>query len=314
MAMAEEVKKKRKPRNEINLRAFGKVNLGLDVIRKREDGFHDLDMIMQTVGIFDRINIKISDEPGVRLTTNAGFLPVDDNNLIVKAAKFIIDEYDIKKGVDIYLGKKLPVAAGMAGGSSDCAAVLVGMNKLFNLRIPMKKLMVIGERFGSDVPYCLMRGTARAQGKGEALTSLKAAPDCHVVITRMAFGVSTKFVYENLVLDDSIVHPDIEGMVDAIEKGDLKGVTDRMGNVLESVTIKKYPQIEEVKNIMRDNGALNAMMSGSGPTVFGIFDDKEKAQQAVLVLKDNASVKRCYLTYFFNNTERKDKKDGATTN
>ncbi len=314
MAMAEEVKKKRKPRNEINLRAFGKVNLGLDVIRKREDGFHDLDMIMQTVGIFDRINIKISDEPGVRLTTNAGFLPVDDNNLIVKAAKFIIDEYDIKKGVDIYLGKKLPVAAGMAGGSSDCAAVLVGMNKLFNLRISMKKLMVIGETFGSDVPYCLMRGTARARGKGEVLTSLKAAPQCYVVITRMAFGVSTKFVYENLVLDDSVVHPDIEGMVDAIENGDLKGITDRMGNVLESVTIKKYPQIEEVKNIMRDNGALNAMMSGSGPTVFGIFDDKEKAQQAVSVLKDNASVKRCYLTYFFNNTERKDKKDGATTN
>lgn len=292
-------------KNEIHLKAYAKINLGLDVVRRRDDGYHEVRMIMQTVGIFDRVDIRISDEAGVRLTTNVRFLPVDGNNLIVKAAKMLMEEFNIEKGVDIYLEKFIPIAAGMAGGSADCAAALVGINRLFNLGLRQEELMTRGAKLGADVPYCIMRGTALAEGIGEILTPLKAAPDCHVVVAKPVISVSTKHVYERLTLDDNTHHPDIDGMIDAINAGDLKGITDRMENVLETVTIEEYPQINDIKSIMKEHGAMNSLMSGSGPTVFGIFDDVERAQAAMLLLRKDEHVRRCFLTGFYHRYNRR---------
>lgn len=291
--------------NEIHLKAYAKINLGLDVVRRRDDGYHEVKMIMQTVGIFDRVIIKVSDEPGVRMTTNVKYLPTDENNLVVKAAKLLMDEFHIEKGVDIYLEKFIPVAAGMAGGSSDCAATLVGINRLFSMGLRMKELMERGKRLGADVPYCVMRGTALSEGIGEILTPLKPAPDCFVLIAKPVISVSTKYVYENLVLDENTIHPDIDGMVEAINEGNLKGITDRMANVLETVTAKEYPQIEQIKNIMRENGAIEALMSGSGPTVFGIYDSKEKAEETLKLLRLNPDVKKSYVTQFYHRKNKR---------
>lgn len=296
-------------KNDIHLKAYAKINLGLDVVRKREDGYHEVRMIMQTIGIFDRVVINKSETPGIRMTTNTRFLPTDENNLVVRAAKMIMDEFNIDKGVDIYLEKFIPVAAGMAGGSSDCAATLVGMNILFSLGLRNRELMERGKKLGADVPYCILRGTALSEGIGEILTPLKSAPQCYVVVAKPTVSVSTKYVYENLVLDENTFHPDIDGMRKAIENKDLKGITDRMGNVLETVTVKQYPQIERIKNVMKENGALNSLMSGSGPTVFGIFDDEEKAKKTLELMRNDKEVRKSYLTGFYNRTDKRKKRN-----
>ena len=262
----------------MKLRALAKINLGLDVTGKREDGYHEVRMVMQTIQMYDQLEIKESKEPGIRLTTNLPFLPCNDGNLVYKAAKILMDEFDIRQGVDMNLTKFIPVAAGMAGGSSDAAAALVGINRMFQLGLTKRQLMERGVQIGADVPYCVMRGTALAEGIGEKLTSLPGVPMCYVLIGKPGINVSTKFVYGNLHLDEVTDHPDIDGMVQAIRNHDLYGITDRMGNVLESVTCPAYPVIDEIKAQMMKNGAVNAMMSGSGPTVFGIFDDPDKAE------------------------------------
>lgn len=294
----------KKLKNEITLKAYAKINLALDVLRRRPDGYHEVKMIMQSVGMYDVLKIKKSGEKGIRLTSNAQYIPLDEGNLVYKAAKLLMDEFGIEDGVDIYLEKFIPVAAGMAGGSTDCAAALVGINKIFGLGLSREELMTRGATLGADVPYCVLRGTALSEGIGEILTPLKPAPKCHVVIAKPTIGVSTKYVYEHLVLDENTHHPDIDGMIDAINDNDLTGVTDRMENVLETVTISEYPQIENIKNIMKENGALNALMSGSGPTVFGIYDDKEKALDTIEILKSNKDVRRCYLTRFFHRYDK----------
>lgn len=285
----------------MKLRAFAKVNLGLDVIRRREDGYHEVRMIMQTIQMYDQLEMEKVPTPGIHLTTNLSYIPVNENNLVYKAAKLLMDKYDIKEGVKIHLNKFIPVAAGMAGGSSDAAATLVGMNKLFRLGLSMKDLMEEGVKIGADVPYCVMRGTALAEGIGEKLTALPPMPECYILIGKPGISVSTKFVYTNLKINEQTQHPDITGMVEALQNGDLYGITDRMGNVLESVTIPAYPVIEEIKEHMKANGAVNAMMSGSGPTVFGIFDDKEKAEAACQKLKTSGLTKQTFLTTVFNN-------------
>ena len=280
----------------MRLRALAKINLGLDILRKREDGYHEVRMIMQTIQMYDVLEMKRVRKPGISLSVNYSYIPNDERNLVYKAAKLLMDEFQVKGGVDIHLEKFIPVAAGMAGGSSDAAAALVGINRMFQLGLTKRQLMERGVQIGADVPYCVMRGTALAEGIGEKLTSLPGVPMCYVLIGKPGINVSTKFVYGNLHLDEVTDHPDIDGMVQAIRNHDLYGITDRMGNVLESVTCPAYPVIDELKAQMMKNGAVNAMMSGSGPTVFGIFDDPDKAEFARDQLKISGLSKQTFLT------------------
>lgn len=285
----------------MKLRAYAKINLGLDVLRRREDGYHDVKMIMQTIQMYDMLEMEKSEQPGIHLTTNLSYIPVNENNLVYKAVKLLMDQYRIEEGITISLNKFIPVAAGMAGGSSDAAAALVGVNRMFQLGLTRQQLMELGVKIGADVPYCVMRGTALAEGIGEKLTALPPMPQCYVLIGKPGISVSTKFVYTNLNLGPDTHHPDIDGMIQALQDGDLYGITDRMENVLESVTIPAYPVIETIKDHMKVHGAVNAMMSGSGPTVFGIFDDKEKAEYACEKLRESMLTKQTFLTTVFNN-------------
>ena len=271
----------------MRLRAFAKINLGLDILRKREDGYHEVRMIMQTIQMYDVLEMKKVKKPGISLSVNYPYIPSDERNLVYKAAKLLMDEFQVKEGVDIRLEKFIPVAAGMAGGSSDAAAAMVGINHLFKLGLSEKDLMDRAVNIGADVPYCIMRGTALAEGIGEKLTRIAQVPDCYVLIGKPGIGVSTKTAYESLQLDKIQSHPDIDGMIRDIENGNLLAMTDKMGNVFESGIIGKYPVIGEIKDLMEANGALKAMMSGSGPTVFGIFDDREKMEAAAAVLRQS---------------------------
>ena len=285
----------------MRLQAFAKINLGLDVLGKREDGYHEVRMIMQTIRMYDQLDMRKSVEPGIHLTTNKKYIPVDENNLVWRAAKLMMDTCGIMEGVSIHLHKVIPVAAGMAGGSSDAAATLVGMNRLFHCGLSKEKLMELGVQIGADVPYCVLRGTALAEGIGEKLTVLPPMPDCWILIGKPGISVSTKYVYTTLDLNTDTVHPDIDGMKNALEDGNLYGITERMGNVLQDVTIPAYPEVERIKEQMKALGAVNAMMSGSGPTVFGIFDNEEKAQKACQKLRESGSCQQVFLTVPFNN-------------
>ena len=281
---------------EVQLRAMAKINLGLDVIRKREDGYHDLRMIMQTVRLHDQIRLEATDNPGIRMETNLGFLPVDENNLAWKAASLLMEEFRIRKGLFIRLDKRIPVAAGLAGGSSDAAAVLVGVSHLFQLKLSMKELMKRGKCLGADVPYCVMRGTALAEGIGEILTPLPAMPDCYILLAKPSEHISTRYVYTNLRAGELKDHPDIDGQLQAIREGNLKLLAEKMGNVLETVTIPACPLIEQIKTDMRIGGALGSMMSGSGPTVFGLFETYEAAQETLHILREKYHLKALYIT------------------
>ena len=285
----------------MRLQAFAKINLGLDVLGKREDGYHEVRMIMQTIRMYDQLDMRKSVEPGIHLTTNKKYIPVDENNLVWRAAKLMMDTCGIMEGVSIHLHKVIPVAAGMAGGSSDAAATLVGMNRLFHCGLSKEKLMELGVQIGADVPDCVLRGTALAEGIGEKLTVLPPMPDCWILIGKPGISVSTKYVYTTLDLNTDTVHPDIDGMKKALEDGNLYGITERMGNVLQEVTIPAYPEVERIKEQMKALGAVNAMMSGSGPTVFGIFDNEEKAQKACQKLRESGSCQQVFLTVPFNN-------------
>lgn len=285
---------------ELNLRAYAKVNLGLDVVRKREDGYHEVSMIMQTVKLFDRLHFEKQQEDTIELTTNLKFLPVDENNLVYKVVRQLKEEFQIKEGIRIHLDKHIPVAAGMAGGSSDCAAALFGMNRMFGLNLSRKELMERGVKLGADVPYCIMRGTALSEGIGEILTPLPPMPDCYIVIAKPPISVSTKYVYEHLDLPNLEHHPNISAMVEALKNHDLKGITATMENVLETVTIHEYPVIKDIKTMMLEAGAENALMSGSGPTVFGIFTDKELAVKANDTIYQSGLAKQVYTVEPYN--------------
>lgn len=296
----------------LELKAYGKINLGLDVVRRREDGYHEVRMIMQTVRVYDAIELNRTEEEGIRLSTNLYYLPDNENNLGYRAAKLLMDEFGIRDGVEIKMKKFIPVAAGMAGGSSDAAAVLFGLNKMFGLGLSKKELMERGVRLGADVPYCIMRGTALSEGIGEILTPLSPMPQCRVLIAKPAVSVSTKHVYESLNLPSlgAEAHPDIDAMRAAIEKKDLSGVVSQLGNVLETVTIPENPVIQTLKDKMMEMGADGSLMSGSGPTVFGLFTNQTAAQAAYEELRYGSSqdlAKQVYLTSFYN---RKGHADG----
>ena len=287
--------------DKIELKAYGKINIGLDVIRKREDGYHDLDMIMQTVGVYD--DVIISREDGtqtyeIEVSTDADILPNDKGNLAFMAAKVLMEAYDIKSKVKIHINKRIPIAGGMAGGSADCAAVLRGVNKLFQVGLTDEQLQEYGVKLGADVPYCIVGGTKRAQGIGEILTDLPTPPKCYVIIAKPDAFVSTKFVYSHIRPAQIENHPDIDGIIESIKAGDLYGMCEKIANVMEDVTIPEYPIIQKVKDILKSNGAVNALMSGSGPTVFGIYDDEEKAKQSMDALSGKEFVSQLYLTKF----------------
>ena len=287
--------------NDISLKALAKINLGLDVVRRREDGYHEVRMIMQTIQLYDRLDIKRTQEPGIQIQTNLSFLPVNENNLIYKAAKLLMDEFSITDGVSVKLDKRIPVAAGMAGGITDAAAMLIGVNRLFSLGLTKRQLMERGVQIGADVPYCIMRGTALAEGIGEALSPLPPMVKCPVLIAKPSISVSTKFVYQNLKLDDTTIHPDIDRLIDDIKAKNLHDIAAHMGNVLETVTIPNYPVIDEIKKHMLSNGAVGAMMSGSGPTVFGLFDDEDTAKKAYKAMRSSHLARQVYLTSVYNN-------------
>lgn len=286
--------------DKLELKALGKINLGLDILGRRPNGYHDVRMVMQTVMLYDDVTLEKKEEAGIELETNLSFLPVDSGNIAYKAAKLLIDEFKIPGGIKIKLEKHIPVAAGMAGGSTNAAAVLYGMNKMYELGLSMEELMERGVKLGADVPYCIMRGTVLAEGIGEILTPLAPLPKCYVLIAKPPLSASTKVIYEKYDSKEDIVHPDIDAIIDGLQNDDIKKVAENMGNVLEQVMIPDYPVLAEIKDVMKENGALGAMMSGSGPTVFGIFDDRKLAKEAAAKIEEKELAKQLYVTVAHN--------------
>lgn len=284
----------------ISRKAYAKINLGLDVVRRLPNGYHEVRMIMQNVGIYDVLTFAKAEE-GITLQVDNQEVPADGNNLICKAAKLLMETAGIQGGVRITLEKNIPIAAGMAGGSTDAAAAFSGINELYEIGYDIEQLKALGVKIGADVPYCIQGGTALAEGIGEVLSEIPAPPACHLLIAKPDINVSTKFVYENLRANELEYHPDIDGMLKALDAGDLKGITDRLGNVLETVTVPTYPIIQEIKNLMLAAGAENALMSGSGPTVFGMFTDKEQAEAASAEIRKAELAKQVFVTGFVNN-------------
>lgn len=279
-------------------KAYAKVNLALDVLRRREDGYHDVKMIMQNLDIYDELEFTMipGEEINISLEANRPDIPTDERNLIYKAIKMMFDEYNLTGNVHVKLIKNIPVEAGMAGGSTDCAAALHGINELFELNLSLDELMKIGVRIGADVPYCVMAKTALSEGIGEILTPVKSLLGCYVLVVKPPVNVSTKMVYTNLKANELERHPDVDGMIEALEAEDLEGVASRMENVLETVTAVLYPEIEVIKKEMKDCGALNSIMSGSGPTVFGVFLSREKADKAAETIRSKKLSNEIFVT------------------
>ena len=290
---------------ERNYRARAKINLALDVCRRLENGYHEVKMVMQTVDLYDDLEFKLRNDPDIILSVDSkDYLGDLENNLIFRAAKLMKQQYNIQHGVEIRLRKNIPVAAGMAGGSTDAAATMLAMNALYELGLSKEQLMEQAVRLGADIPFCIMGGTALAEGIGEKLSPLAAPPKAALLIVKPPVMVSTQWVYQHLQLNTIEHHPDIDGMVDALEREDLKGVTDRMENVMETVTEKAYPVITDIKKMMLGNGAMNALMSGSGPSIFGVFMEEDTARAAGVSIDQTLKIKgikaQINVTGFYN--------------
>lgn len=291
--------------DKLNYKARAKINLGLDVCRRLENGYHEVKMVMQTVDIYDELEFKKRNDPDIILSVNSrDYLGDLENNLIFKAAKLMKEWYNISQGIEIKLKKNIPVAAGMAGGSTDAAATMLAINEMFELGLCKEELMERAVTLGADIPFCILGGTALAQGIGEKLISLPAPPKASLLVVKPPIMVPTKWVYENLHLDELEKHPDIDGMIDALKEGNLRGITERMENVMESVTEQAYPIITDIKKMMLGNGALNAVMSGSGPSIFGVFLDEETANTAAVYIDQTLKTKeieaQVMVTEFYN--------------
>ncbi|MDF2787209.1 MAG: ipk [Neobacillus sp.] len=251
------------------VKAPAKINLSLDVLYKRPDGFHEVEMIMTTIDLADRVELTLLEQDKIHILSHNRYVPDDQRNLAFQAAQLLKDRYQVKKGVQITIEKTIPVAAGLAGGSSDAAATLRGLNKLWGLGLTLDELAMIGSEIGSDVSFCVYGGTALAKGRGEMITDLPAPPTCWVILAKPFIGVSTAEVYRRLDLN-GMKHPKIDEMVKAIENNDYQSVCENVGNVLEDVTLKLHPEVAQIKEQMKRFGADAVLMSGSGPTVFGI--------------------------------------------
>lgn len=284
-------------------KAYAKINLGLDVIRRRPDGYHEVKMIMQTVDLYDVLLVSKKEEDTITISTQNEELPVNEDNLIYKAVKLMKEVYGFPGGVHVELVKNIPIAAGMAGGSTDAAAAMRAINKLFELNRPLKELETHAVKIGADVPYCIQGGTVLSEGIGELLTDLPDAPQCILLIAKPDIMVSTKYVYENLNLPGITKHPDIDAMVKAIKEGDSQAMLEPMDNVLATVTEEKYSIIKEIKQTMIRNGAIKAMMSGSGPTVFGIFETMVQAATAFDSIKEKGMAREIFISKFVNPQE-----------
>lgn len=283
--------------DEIVLQAYAKINPALDVLYRRPDGYHEVRMVMQSLALHDTIVLKKLTDPEILIKSNLRYLPTDENNLVYQAIALIRSKYHITGGVFARLIKRIPVAAGLAGGSSDCAAALIGMNRLFHLQLTTKALCELGSTLGADVPFCLTGGTVLSEGIGERLTGLCAAPSCHVVLVKPPYRVSTRYVYEHLVLEET-PHPDIDRMLAALSSGEYTSFASALGNILESVTIALHPDIAQIKSQLIGFGAQGALMSGSGPTVFGLFADRHQAQRAYEYFQSDSGKHRVWLTRF----------------
>ena len=266
-------------------KAYGKINLSLDVLGRRDNGYHDVSMIMQTVDVYDTISLSKIDGDDIRITANTKELPLDENNIVYKATRLMKEEYGIETGVSVHIEKEIPISAGMGGGSADAAATLRGMNRLFNLGLKATKLEELGLRLGADVPFLIRGGISLAEGIGERLTELVPFPECAILIVKPNLGVSTKEVYENFDSLSEVKHPNIGSVVENLGKSQLCDIVKLLGNVLEEVTVTKHRIISEIKQLLLENGAVFSMMTGSGPTVFGIFESEQEAEKARLVLK-----------------------------
>lgn len=288
---------------QIKLNARAKINITLDVLRKREDGYHDLSMIMQTINLCDNITISSTEENNIEMSSNYSWLPCDERNLVYKAAALMKEKYNIKEGLKIHLTKNIPVAAGMAGGSSDCAATLIGIRNLFKIKADDNELMKLGKTLGADVPYCILRGTALAEGIGEKLTQLPPSPDSILLIAKPPINVSTAAVFGNFDINKVEKHPDNKKIIEFIKNKDLKGICDNMCNVLETVTINNYPIISEIKSAMLEHNAVGSLMSGSGPTVFGFYENYDKALAALKYIRAKFKIKEIYITTIFNTSK-----------
>ncbi len=285
---------------EIRLKARAKINLTLDVTGKREDGYHLLETIMQTIALYDGVYMKRLEKPEIKLKTNLHWLPTDERNLAWKAAALMRETFGIQEGVLIEIDKRIPVAAGLAGGSADCAAVLVGMNRLFGLRLSQKRLEEMAARLGSDIPYCVRRGTVLCEGVGEIMTNVEhPCPRGYVVLAKLPVSVSTVSVYKGLRWQEVTEHPDTEAMLRAMANEDIAGMGKLLCNVLETVTIPMHPQIAELKARLVELGAAGALMSGSGPTVFGLFQEKEMAKRAAETMKKEFGLKDVVATEIY---------------
>lgn len=261
-------------------KAPAKINLAIDVIRKRPDGYHDVVMIMQSVALYDIINLKPVRGGKITVDTDSDLVPKGEENIVYRVAEFLKNKYNVKDGVEIQIEKNIPVAAGLAGGSTDAATTIKLLNKAWGLKMTKGEIMDIAKKIGSDVPFCIEGGTALAEGLGEKLTFLKSLPECFILLAKPEINISTKEVYEGIDIEEIKERPDIKAMIEALNKGNLLRVASKLSNVLEYVTIKKCPLIPEIKNKLIEYGALGSVMSGSGPTVLGIFDDSSKAYYA----------------------------------
>ena len=289
--------------DKIVTKAYAKINLGLDVLRRREDGYHEVKMVMQTVDLYDVLLVSKKEEDTITISTQREEIPVNEDNLIYKAIKLMKDQYGFEGGVHVELVKNIPIAAGMAGGSTDAAAAMRAVNELFELNRPVEELEKHAVKIGADVPYCIQGGTVLSEGIGEVLTKLPNAPQCILLIAKPDIMVSTKYVYENLNLPELKKHPDIDLMVEAIREGDAEKMLEPMDNVLATVTEEKYEIIKEIKQTMKRNGAIKAMMSGSGPTVFGIFETMVQAATAFDAIKEKGMAREIFISKFINPQE-----------
>ncbi len=268
----------------ISVKAPAKINLTLDVLGKRPDGYHEVEMVMTTVDLADRLELTVLDSDEIRIQSEHAYVPNDHRNLAYRAAELLRERFNIQQGVEIVLDKQIPVAAGLAGGSSDAAATLRGMNELFSLNLSLEELAELGAEIGSDVSFCVIGGTAIARGRGEQLEMIPAPPPCYVVLGKPKLGVSTADVYRAVRMDE-VHHPNTSAMVEAIRQKDFHGICENLGNSLESVTLKLHPEVNQIKETMQHCGAEGVLMSGSGPTVFALIEHEQKAHRIYNGLK-----------------------------
>ena len=282
--------------------AYAKINLSLDILGTLPNGYHEVRMIMQSLQLHDTITMKRNHTPGITMSCSDSSLPTDEHNLAYRAAALFCDTYHISDGISLHLEKKIPVAAGLAGGSSDAAAVLRGLNNMFGCPATNKDLATLGVTLGADIPYCLMLGTALSEGIGERLTALPSAPDCHCLLVKPAAGASTKQIYTDydaLVKTTNIKHPNTDALLSALSECDYPALVSGLCNVLEPVTMQLVPDIAILKETLQTLGADGVLMSGSGPTVFALFSDSETAARAEAHFLQTEYAPGTFLTTFY---------------